>query len=483
MKEANVNRLLDIGIALTSEKDPGKLLLTILEAAMEITNCDGGTLYIKESDSLCFRMMITKSMDVFRGPDDEITLPPVPLSKSNVCACSAIGNELINIPDVYENSAFDFSGPMKYDSLTGFKTTSMLVVPMDDNYGDVIGVLQLINALDENGQVIPFDGSLEPVIRSLASQAAIALTNVNYLKEISELFDSFVKVMSTAIDERSPYNANHTRNMVNYAGRFIDWLNERGEWRFDEAKRREFLMSVWLHDVGKLVIPLEIMDKSSRLGSRLEHMLARFENITLLNRIALLEGKITRDEYDNALRDVSKAANLVEKVNRAGFMSDEDLAEVDELSQMTYRDRHGKFKPFITEDEHQALRIRKGTLTKDERNIIEGHAPMAAKMLSQIKFSRDYANVPLWAAAHHEFLNGGGYPQKLTELDIPKEVRLLTILDIFDALTARDRPYKPAMPLEKALSILDSMAEDGQIDGGILKLFVESRAWEEYLDV
>lgn len=481
MKPVSTEKLLDIGIALSSEKDDDTLLETILTAAMDITSCDAGTLYIRSGDTLVFRIMVTRSLGIFRGGRrGPIELPPVQMTRANICSCAALENRLINIADVYEDELFDFSGPRRYDAMTGYRTRSMLVVPMENDDGEVIGVLQLLNAQDENGASIPFDPYYEQVIRSLASQAAICLANMNYAAEIIELLDSFVRVTSTAIDARSPYNANHTRNMVRYGGRFLDWLEQNGsDWHFTGPERRQFLMSVWLHDVGKLVTPLEIMDKDSRLGPKLELVEHRFETIGLLERIALLEGRTDRAEFDRQQDELAAARALVQETNAAGLLTDEQVAALQALEAKTYLDEDGAARHFLAADELHSLSVRKGTLTPEERLIMESHVVMTARMLGEMKFSRDCEMVPVWASEHHEYLDGSGYPKNLSDGAIPREVRLLTILDIFDALTARDRPYKPPMPTDRALSILDSMAQAGQLDGGILKLFEESHAWEE----
>ena len=476
----SIERLLEIGIALSAEKNSSRLLRTILEAAMDITGCDGGTLYILSGDALKFEIIVTRSMGVDKGGCGEtVDLPPVPLRPENVCARAALDRRLYNVSDVYNDPRFDFSGPRRYDAITGYKTTSMLVIPMEDDHGDVIGVLQLINAQDEDGGTVPFDPGCEQVILSLASQAAIKLTNLNYNAEIIETLDSFVRVLSTAIDARSSYNANHTRNMVKYCERFLDWTAERGLWVMDETERRQLLMSIWLHDVGKLVIPLEVMDKQDRLGAARAEIAHRFRDIALLDRIALLSGKLSEEEYEAEARALKEAETLVTWANTADFLPDETLSAIDALAARSYVDTDGVSRPWLTEEEHKRLSIRKGTLTAEERDVIRSHAAMTEKMLSQMSFSRDYAMVPKWASSHHEYINGGGYPHHLADGQISPQVRLITILDVFDALTARDRPYKPALPLEKALLILDDMASSGQVDGVLLGWFKESRAWED----
>ncbi|MEA4816253.1 MAG: HD domain-containing phosphohydrolase [Lachnospiraceae bacterium] len=481
MSGLDIKQLLEIGVSLSSEKDSNRLLQIILDAAMDITDCDGGTLYINTEEGLKFKIMVTKSKGVYKGGNDIISLSPVKMSRSNVCSCAAIDKKLINLPDVYENLLYDFSGPRKYDAITGYKTKSMLVVPMEDDYGDVIGVLQLINAQDESGKIIPFNPEFELVISSLASQAAISLTKMNYAKEISETLDSFVRVMSTAIDARTPYNANHTRNMVRYGEKFINWLNgeSKKDWTFTEDEKHQFLMSIWLHDVGKLVIPLEVMDKSSRLGVFISSVKHRFQVIDLLTEIALLNGNISAEKAGDIKDKLHNADILIEKANMAPFLNEELFEKIRELGKMTYEDENGEERPWLSPEELNFLLVRKGTLTPDERKIMESHVLMTSKMLDEMAFSKKYKKVPEWAGAHHELLNGEGYPLGLKGDEIPREVRLLTILDVFDALTARDRPYKAPMTVEKTLSILSSMALEGQIDTKILGWFEESRAWEK----
>ena len=474
MTNISIEKLLEIGIALSSEKDGERLLETILTAAMEITNCDGGTIYtMSETEhALVFRVMITKSLNIFSGGRrGKIDLPPVPLTRRNVSACAAADRKLINVADVYDCYEYDFSGTKRYDETTGYSSKSMLSVPMENDYGDIIGVLQLLNAIDDSGNVIPFDKESEQVLKSLSSQAAICLTNMNYSAEVKELLDSFVRVMSTAIDARSPYNANHTKNMAMNAEGFLDWLEQTGNpWQFDSMAKQQFLMSVWLHDVGKLVIPLEIMDKESRLGAAYSGLMGRLDTIALKSRIAFLENKLDKDRYEALSDELSDTKRFVDEINNTGFLTDASLERVRQLGEKEYDD-DGSIIRWFSPGEVEALMVRKGTLTDKERMTIESHILMTRKMLGEMSFTRNYRRVPEISGSHHEYVNGSGYPNKIKDDDVTAEMRLLTILDIFDALTARDRPYKPAVPVEKAFGILDSMANDGQIDREILSLF------------
>lgn len=466
-----LTRVLDMCIALSAERDREKLLSTILDSAMDFTMCDAGTLYLLEDDGLHFTRMVTKSQGIRQGgPGSPITLPPVPLNETYASACAVIHNKSFNFEDIRSCTEFDFSGSLRYDEMTGYRTQSMLMAPLTKDNGDVIGVMQLINAKDTDGKTIPFNKDIENIISAMASQAAISITNMKYSARIARLLDSLVGTLSTAIDERTPYNANHTRNMVKYAERFLDWLEKTDNpWTFDVNRRRTFLLSVWLHDVGKLVVPLEVMDKASRLGPNLEKIESRLREQELLAKIDFLEKKTTEEEYNAKLASLADIKDTINAANNAGFLQDDLFAKVEAL----------KDTGLLTEEEQTQLEVRKGTLTAAERGVMESHVVVTKKILSNVDFPKMYKQVPDWASAHHELLNGKGYPDHKPAEEIPNEVRLLTILDVFDALTAIDRPYKPGMPVEKALSILHIMAEkEGSLDPEILKLFEESKAWE-----
>ncbi len=482
--QEQMRKILNVGVLLSSERDLNHLLEQILSSVMELAHCDAGTLYLLEGDALRFCIMHNNTLKTYSGGDGKLPdLPPVPLTPENVCARALLEGRTIHVADVTCSPDYDFSGSARYDAKTGYHTRSMLAVPMRNRAGEKLGVLQLINAMDERGNVRPFPEEMALVLESVSSQAAITIQNVRYIREIQELFVSFVRVMSSAIDERSPYNGSHTRHMAAYGEKFLDYLNARArtegkEPPFSPQRREELLMSVWLHDIGKLVIPLEIMDKPARLlADQHRAFLHRMEVIRLLGEIEALSGR--REDLDGLVQETRKAESLVESVNAAGFVTDEKLAELEQLSRRIYRDRDGQEQPWLTQDEYAMLSIRRGTLSGRERDMMQSHVIMTDKLLSQIRFSPELSHVRRWAASHHEFLNGSGYPSHLSGDDVPAEVRVITILDIFDALTADDRPYKPGMPVERALSVLDAMAnKEGKLDPHLVRLFAESRCWE-----
>ena len=481
MNPYGTDRLIQIAIALSVEKDTSLLLDRILKEAMDYTGCDAGTVYVREGDFLAFHNMVTLSKGVHEiRREKEQLLPPVPLSRTHVCACAALEGKLINIPDVYRDSAYNFTGTRNYDAVNDYRTRSMLVVPMEDDRGRCIGVLQLINALDGAGSVIPFPREAESVVRALGSLAAVSLDNALLQQAVSDMLHSFVAVMVDAIDARSPFNANHTRSMVRYAARFLDWLEkEKRDASFSPEERDPFLMSVWLHDLGKLVIPLELLDKSTRLGALEEPLKARIDIALLMERLRGLEHPEEAGDAARAYKALGEARETLLRVSSAGYLDDETVARVEEISRMHCLAADGTMIPLLLPEEKEALSVRRGTLTAGERAEIERHVVYTRRLLNKMKFSGAYQDVPDWASAHHEYLNGTGYPDRVTGEQLPKEARLLTILDIYDALTAEDRPYKPPMTPEKAFEVLKSMRDEGKLDGKWLALFEESGAWRK----
>ena len=308
--------ILNVGIQLTVEKDDNKLLNTIVEKGMQITNCDASTLYLYEDGVLKFRIMRTISQNVCRGVDGEpITdIPPVPFKEENVCAYTAIHRKVVNIEDVYHSDEFDFSGPKRYDAMTGFRTQSMLVIPVENNTGDLIGVLQMMNAQDENGTVIPFDPQFEIVIRSLGSLAAIELTNIQYVQEIKEQLHSFVEAMATAIDERTPYNGSHTRNVAKYAtilAKKIDEKTRLGECDevFDEDRLERLQLAALLHDIGKMIIPRSVMNRATRMDKDMAALEDRIALLKCYYEIDALKGKVSR-------RNIQRKSSIINGYHR-----------------------------------------------------------------------------------------------------------------------------------------------------------------------
>ena len=473
--------ILTVGIQLTVEKDDNKLLNAIVEKGMQITNCDASTLYLYEDDVLKFRIMRTLSQNVARGIDGEpITdIPPVPFKEENVCAYTAIHRRVVNIPDVYISEEFDFSGPKRYDAMTGYRTQSMLVIPIENNTGELIGVLQMLNAQDENGNVIPFDSQYEIVIRSLGSLAAIELANIHYVQEIKAQLHSFVEAMATAIDERTPYNGSHTRNVAKYAVVLANKIQEKtqkGECDevFDDDRLERLHLAALLHDIGKMIVPRSVMNRATRMDKDMPILEARMELLKSYYEIDFLKGKITEEEYKEKLVLINDIVEFVHRIDTVGFLQQEDFDRVQEIAKLYYEKENGEKVFYITERERGCLSIRKGTLSDEDRKVMESHVVMTDKILSKVHFNKNYTDVPRWAAEHHEYLDGSGYPNHIKGDALDLETRILAVADIYDALTASDRPYKPPMPKEKACAILHSMVNEGKLDGRLVDWMEEA---------
>lgn len=494
-----LQNLLAIGIALSAEKDRNKLLEMIITEARRITNADAGTLYLVEDNYLKIKIIHNESMNTFKGgKGEDVAIPPVPLDSDYVSGYTAVTGKSVNIPDVYSTEEFDFSGPRKYDQMTGYRTTSMLVIPLKNHLEEVIGVLQLINALDASKKVIPFNPNYQMVVEALASLAATTLTNMQLLKDIENLFESFVQVMVTAIDAQTPYNATHTQKVNQLSSLLAEEINKSAKGPFsdvyfNEDRIKELTMAGWLHDIGKITTPLEVMNKATRLDGQLPLVLQRFDlaiqqeiSSSLKKQLDLLkDGKANeaaKEEEEGQKRAAQLRASkelVIKADNPATFIDGELKEQLNTLAEFNYIDTDGSPTPLISVDELECLTIPKGTLTDEERNVMENHVEITEKMLSKIPFTKKLARVPQLASMHHEHLDGKGYPRRLAGEEIPLEARILAIADIFDALTASDRPYKKGMPEEKAIKIMGFMVEEGKLDAQLMDLFVQSKVWEK----
>jgi len=488
----DIEKIFEVVLAFNSVSDRTELLYVILTKMMEITFSDAGTLYTVEDGKLHFRIIINNSMGVFQSSEtDEIKLPPIVLDKDNiqnVSAYSALMNEIVLVDDVYcENERFNLSGPKNYDKMTGYHTRAMLVIPICTQGGtddEVLGVIQMINPIDpETGEPGVYGNINDPpILQALSKIAANTLSNLMYVKELRLLLRSFAAVMTQAIDERSPYNNNHTQNVALLCERFAMYLGsvypQGHAFHFDKIHIERLVLAALLHDIGKIITPLSIMDKANRLGERIEALRYRFELKKCQNEIDWLHKRISDLEYATESEAISEAIVFVEHVNTMGYLTDEQLDVVMDLSGIKYRNSKGAVVPLLEADDIEALSIKRGTLTASEREIMQQHVIITRKMLDNIPFWKYYGNVPQWASSHHEFLDGSGYPKGISGKDIPIEACIITIMDIFDALIDNDRPYKKGIPIDKALGILTKMSDEGKLHKRLVQLFTESKVWE-----
>lgn len=329
----------------------------------------------------------------------------------------------------------------------------------------------LSEVYDANGLVI--------VIGDLTEEIKLFISNKRLANQVINLMDSFVEVMVTEIEEKSTYNANHTKSMVKYATNYLECLRSEGKLsELTNENTHPLLMSIWLHDIGKLLVPPEILDKPSRLGNSLKDIQHRIEITKLMLRLKAASNPEEKNDAEAKIKAITEAEELIISCNAAGFLDDEKLEQLHNASKLECLTSDNNTIPLLNNHELEELSVIKGTLTSDERKVVESHVTFTRKLLSKMEFRGDYKKVPLWASSHHELLDGSGYPDKLTAEAIPWETRLLTIVDIYDALTAEDRPYKPPMPPEKAFAILRDMSKDGKIDSDILESFYKSGAWK-----
>ncbi len=508
----HLNKYAEIGMSMSVEDDTGKLLELIVFEAREITGADAGTLYMMDPERTCLRFVILQNdtMNTRMGgaSGQAITLPPVPLflaegeNHSNVSSHVALTGELVNIPDVYQSEEFDFTGPRKYDEATGYRSKSMLVIPLRNHENDIIGVLQLLNALDpDTKEAVEFSDDSVSLVTSLASQAAVAITKTELIQDLKELLDSFIKAIATAIDEKSPYTGGHISRVAALTMMIAEQINETPEGpfkdtRFTPEQMEELRVAAWLHDIGKITTPEFVVDKGTKLETifdreqlvslRFDFLAKSVEADFLRRQLSCLEqgdpakGKEIETELNELLQVLGEEKAFVLSCNNPSeFMDDDKIARLREIAEKTYG-FNGKTSPYLTENEVENLCIRRGTLNDKERKVIENHASMTYKMLKELPFPKKMTMVPEIAGWHHEKLNGKGYPFGLSEKDIPLQARIVAVADIFEALTAGDRPYKRAMPLSKALQILGFMKKDRHIDPDVHDLFIQSGIVESY---
>lgn len=481
MEQIQAEKILEIGIQLTAERDYDELLSKIISCAMELTACDGGTLYLFEKDHLQFCIMKNKSLGIDQKGTKDEKYPPVTMNEKNICAYAAIHREFLNIEDAYSSSQFDFSGPREYDKRTGYRTKSVLVFPLISHEDKLIGVVQLINAKNKAGEIIPFGEDCEKVLRSLGSQAAVAVANMRFVQEIEDLMISITQVFTDAIDTRIPYNYYHSRNVYLYVRLLVDYINSQHEAGktdrfYTPAERDELLMAALMHDIGKLVIPNDIIDKTTRLGDKLELVLERFERLALLYNIDYLQGRLAKDKWIEKKNYFLDARERVEEINRKPRLTEEDVAYIQDMARMNYTDSNGQKVNYLSLGEAECLSVVSGNLTRGEREVICSHVEYTEKYLRKMNFGVRYPHIIEWAGAHHEFLDGSGYPRGLKGDEIPFEARILVVVDVFEALTSADRPYKKSMEEKKAFSVLDDMMAEGKVDPEVLGLFKEAVA-------
>ncbi len=510
---ALLRKLNEIGIALSAEKDHDRLLEFILMQGCEFTQADGGTLYSRTEDNrLKFEILFSRTLGMHMGgtSGEPVPFEPLPLHGADgepndhmVAACAALSGETINIPDAYSNQEFDFSGTRKFDQKTGYRSQSFLTVPMVNHENEIIGVLQLINAKDpDTGKVRPFTPLDQQLVESLASQAAVSISNHDLIEAQKNLFDSFIQLIANAIDEKSPYTAGHCRRVPVLTDMLATAacrtrVGPLAGFSMTDEEKYELNVAAWLHDCGKITTPEYVVDKSTKLETifdRVEMVDTRFEVLRRDAEIAVLkrrlrdcapdtdEQSLTDDaEYQRAIAELEDERAFIHRVNIGGeFLSEEDRGRILAVASRQWRCQGETVRPFLNDDEVRNLLIARGTLTDAERLIINNHVSVTIKMLESLPYPKHLQRVPEYAGGHHERIDGTGYPQHLTREQMSIPARMMAIADIFEALTAKDRPYKEAMPLSQALNILGRMCVERHIDPDLFQVFIREQVYLAY---
>ena len=508
--------MVDIGSALSSTRELGILLEMIVDEARRFTNADGGTLFLVDDQDRVLRWAIIQNETMgiriggnSSGSVDETIFRPIPLEEEdgtpeldNVATYVANTGEPISIGDVYDESdEFDFEGPLKFDQQTGYRTRSMLVVPLVHFEGGVIGVLQLINARDKQDQSIPFEDTFVGLTSSLAGQAAVAVKNAQLFQELELQFEAFIRTIATAIDAKSAYTAGHVKRVVDIAMSIAYAMDRADDGPFASKtfSRDEFKalkIASWMHDVGKIATPEYVVDKATKLETifdRVEIVRLRYQLLHKEAECQMLRAMLAAPDdkeaasaaqkaFEQEVEELRQELAFIEVCNRgAEFMADDKLERLEAIASKEAKVGEDTLNR-LTEDELYNLSIRKGTLTKEEITVIRDHAKISYRMLAQLPFSRHLASVPEIAAGHHEKLNGKGYPRGLTAEELSTEARILAVADIFEALTAADRPYKSPTPLSRVKRILDAMVDDGELDPDIVHFAMKTGVLDEYVE-
>jgi HD-GYP domain-containing protein (c-di-GMP phosphodiesterase class II) len=516
-----LEQLNEIGAALSLEKDLNRLLENILVAAKTITRADGGTLYViqEQGTSLKFEIVRTTSLNIAMGGTTGAPIPFYPIQLHNkdgkpnyqmVAAYAALTGKTVSIADAYTEEGFDFSGTRNFDKKTGYRSKSFLTVPMRNHEGENIGVLQLINRVEpETGEIVAFSQSDQRLAESLASQAAIALTNRQLIIQLEHLFESFIQLINTAIDEKSPYTGGHCQRVPTLTMMLAEAVNDTREgplkdFMMSDKDRYELKIAGLLHDCGKVTTPVHVVDKATKLETifdRINLVDTRFEVLKRDAEIAALKSKLEAvragssgdmqpgarlGDIDQSLREtlrrIDEDRDFLRHCNVGGEQMSPAAQERVRRIATSYKwiDVSGGTADFLTDDEARNLTIARGTLTGEEREIINHHIVATIRMLEALPWPKHLRNVPEYAGGHHERMDGKGYPRGLRREQMSVQARVMGIADIFEALTAKDRPYKRGKTLSESLKILGKFASSGHVDPDLFDIFIRKKVYLRY---
>ncbi len=501
--------LLRVGVALSAETDTNRLLETILLEAKELTRADGGTLYLRQDeDSLHFTIMRTDSLGIAIGGTTgrPSTLPPIPLrdpdsgapNHRHIASYAALRKQSINIPNAYDTTRFDFSGTKAFDARNGYRSVSFLTIPMLDANGRVAGVLQLINSRDAlTNEVVPFDDLDQQTVEVLASQAGVSLQNKLLRDAQRDLLESFIKMIASAIDAKSDYTGGHCERVPVITEMLARAACDAktgpfAEFNLSELEWYELHIAAWLHDCGKVVTPVHVMDKSKKLetiNDRIDTVRARFEVMQRDARLTAYDREKAGDdpatvasELEKQLAGLKDDLAFLEKTNFGGeFLPREGQDRIKRIAERTL-EMGGQRVPLLTAEEVQNLSISRGTLTEKERLVINAHMVHTVNILNALPFPPQLRRVPEYATGHHEKMDGTGYPRGVFAGDMSVPARIMAVADVFEALTAIDRPYKQPKKLSEVMFIMGKMKEQHHLDPEVFDLFITSGIYRKYAE-
>ena len=516
-----------VGIALSETRDVDRLLAMILSKAREITGADAGSLYLVEqagANANGSTLHLAKGEDKTRQlrfrltQNDSVQFPytehTLPIAESSMAGYCALHAEVIELADAYripKSRPFQFNS--SFDDQAGYRTRSLITLPMKNGKGEVLGVLQLINckrhpqsrltdAKAVHRHVHPFPERAVRLGLSLASQAAVAYENSQLYRDIENLFDGFVNAAVKAIEQRDPTTSGHSQRVCEMTIALAEAVDREpqgpyADLRFSREQMKELRYAALLHDFGKVGVREEVLVKAkklyplqySRLLDRFDYIRRDIDARIAQQKVELLLSRPRKDSEAGArmqlldaeaarlLGELDRYVDFITRANEPTILPSTEFDLLAEISQKSYRDPRGTQRPYLTSEEVRYLSIPRGSLDTDERRQIESHVTHSFNFLAQIPWTPEYRGIPEIARAHHEKLNGRGYPDGLTSPSIPVQAKMMTICDIFDALSASDRPYKRAVPTDRALEILKLCVRDEEIDPELFRLFLDAQIY------
>lgn len=539
----HLHKLVELGIALSAERNHDRLTERILLEAKELTNADGGTLYLVGEDrrTLAFKIMRNDTLNTALGGTTGTPVPFPPLAlynpetgaanHNNVATHVALSGNSINIADAYEAEGFDFSGTKKFDAGTGYRSKSFLTIPLKNFTGEVIGVLQLINAQDDDGTVIPFSAAIQPLVEALASQAAVAIDNQQLMHAQRVLMESFVGVLAGAIDAKSPYTGGHCQRVPELAMMLAKAASDStdgpfADYTLSEEDEYELRLGALLHDCGKVTTPEYVVDKATKLETiydRIHEVRTRFEVLRRDAEIAMLKAQMAgADVAETEAAFAARCAELeadfafIAECNIGGeFMAPDKIEKITAIAEQTWtryfdrtiglsweeanrleaappppapatekvlEDRVDHIVGVYNRGELYNMSVQRGTLTAEERKVINDHIVLTQQMLERLPFPRQLKKIPAIAGNHHEKINGTGYPNGLTGDQMGISEKIMAIADVFEALSAADRPYKTPKKVSECVKILSFMKKDQHVDADLFELFLTSGVYRQYAE-